>query len=97
MLLMSLSSAGCALFATAVLAGASSLALSPAQADGGRIQFIVLKAGVVIGGSGGSGSLIFKGLPSHRTIAGTTLDKRSTSPRASRTSPHPRPSTRPLL
>jgi hypothetical protein len=50
-----------ALLATIVLAGASSFMLSPAQADGGRIQFTVLKAGLVIGGSGGSGTLIFKG------------------------------------
>jgi hypothetical protein len=50
-----------ALLATIVLAGASSFALSPAQADGGRIQFTVIKAGVVIGGSGGSGTLSFKG------------------------------------
>ncbi len=58
---MSLWSTGRALLATAVLAGASSLALSPAQADSGRIQFTVVKAGVVIGGSGGSGTLTFKG------------------------------------
>jgi hypothetical protein len=44
-----------------VLASASTLALSPAQADSGRIQFTVVKAGVVIGGSGGSGTLTFKG------------------------------------
>src|SRR4051794_41780297 len=50
-----------ALLATIVLAGASSFALSPAQADGGRIQFTVVKAGLVIGGSGGSGTLSFKG------------------------------------
>jgi hypothetical protein len=61
MLLMSLSLAGRALFASTVLAGASSLVLSPAQADSGRIQFTLVKAGVVIGGSGGSGTLTFKG------------------------------------
>ena len=58
---MSLSLAGRALFASTVLAGASSLVLSPAQADSGRIQFTLVKAGVVIGGSGGSGTLTFKG------------------------------------
>ena len=50
-----------ALLATIVLAGAWSFALSPAQADSGRIQFTVVKAGLVIGGSGGSGTLSFKG------------------------------------
>ena len=54
-------SAGRALLVTTVLAAASSLAISPAQADSGRIQFTVLKADVVIGGSGGSGTLTFKG------------------------------------
>jgi hypothetical protein len=49
------------LIATIVFAGAASPALSPAQADDGRIQFTVLKAGLVIGGSGGSGRLSFKG------------------------------------
>src|SRR5215212_9770018 len=58
---MSLSSTGRALLATTVLAGASSLSLSPARADSGRIQFTVVKAGLVIGGSGGSGTLSFKG------------------------------------
>ena len=58
---MSLWSTGRALLATTVLASASTLALSPAQADSGRIQFTVVKAGVVIGGSGGSGTLTFKG------------------------------------
>jgi hypothetical protein len=49
------------LIAIIVFAGAASLALSPAQADDGRIQFTVVKAGLVIGGSGGSGTLSFKG------------------------------------
>src|SRR4051812_40495051 len=60
-LLMSVWSTARALLATIVLAGASSFALAPAQADGGRIQFTVVKAGLVIGGSGGSGTLSFKG------------------------------------
>lgn len=34
---------------------------TPAQADSGRITFNVLKAGFVIGGSGGSGTLYFRG------------------------------------
>ena len=58
---MSFGSTARTLLATIVLAGASSLALSPAQADNGRVQFTVIKAGVVIGGSGGSGTLSFKG------------------------------------
>ena len=32
-----------------------------AYADGGRIRFNVVKAGFVIGGSGGSGTLLFHG------------------------------------
>ena len=59
-----------ALLATIVLAGASSLALSPAQADNGRVQFTVIKAGVVIGGSGGSGTLSFKGRRYSLSIGG---------------------------
>ena len=58
---MSVRLTGRALLVTIVLAGASSFAVSPAQADSGRIQFTVVKAGLVIGGSGGSGTLSFKG------------------------------------
>jgi hypothetical protein len=58
---MSVRSTARALLATIVLAGAPSFAVSPAQADSGRIQFTVVKAGLVIGGSGGSGTLSFKG------------------------------------
>lgn len=58
------------LLAAAVLAGASSLAVVPAQADSGRIQFTVVKAGVVIGGSGGSGTLGFKGRRYSLSIGG---------------------------
>ena len=58
------------LIATIVLAGAASLALSSAQADDGRIQFTVLKAGLVIGGSGGSGRLSFKGRSYALSIGG---------------------------
>jgi hypothetical protein len=53
-----------------VLAGASTLVLSPAQADSGRIQLTLVKAGVVIGGSGGSGTLTFKGRRYPLTIGG---------------------------
>jgi hypothetical protein len=33
----------------------------PAYADGGTIFFRVIKAGIVVGGSGGSGTLVFHG------------------------------------
>src|SRR5215475_14447046 len=33
----------------------------PAYADGGSIRFNVVKAGIVIGGSGGTGTLVFHG------------------------------------
>jgi lipid-binding SYLF domain-containing protein len=39
----------------------SSLGLASAYADGGGIRFNVLKAGFVVGGSAGSGMLIFHG------------------------------------
>lgn len=45
--------------ALTALAGVA--ASSAAQADGGSISFSVLKAGFVIGGSGGSGTLTFHG------------------------------------
>ena len=48
-----------AIIALAALAG---LSLSTAaNADTGSIRFSVLKAGLVVGGSGGSGSMTFKG------------------------------------
>jgi hypothetical protein len=52
-----------ALFAlTAVVGvGVASLIATSAYADSGRINFTVLKAGWVIGGSGGSGTLHFHG------------------------------------
>lgn len=50
-----------ALRAAVIFAGLFSVPLSPAKADDGRIQFTVIKAGFVIGGSGGSGALSFKG------------------------------------
>lgn len=58
---MSLSSAGRAVFAISMLASAWNVVLSPAQADSGTIRFSLIKAGLVIGGSGGSGTLIFRG------------------------------------
>jgi len=48
-----------ALIALTAVAGLA--APSAARADGGRIAFSVVKAGVLVGGSGGSGVLIFHG------------------------------------
>jgi len=48
-----------ALIALAALAGVG--LSSAAQADSGSISFTVLKAGFVVGGSGGSGTLSFQG------------------------------------
>ena len=47
------------------------LAATPsALADGGTISFRVIKAGLVIGGSAGSGTLNFHGRPYHLSIGG---------------------------
>lgn len=57
---MRASSALCArLIAVLALAGAAFA--SPAHADEGSISFSVIKAGLVIGGSAGSGTLVFHG------------------------------------
>src|SRR5437899_2646157 len=45
----------------ALLALAGTPFVSAAHADGGSISFSVVKAGIVVGGSGGSGVLIFHG------------------------------------
>ncbi|MFZ0608355.1 MAG: hypothetical protein WAM75_11880 [Xanthobacteraceae bacterium] len=45
----------------AVLALASTAVVSTAYADGGGISFSIIKAGFVIGGSAGSGTLFFHG------------------------------------
>ena len=45
----------------AVLALAGAAFASPAHADEGSISFSVIKAGIVIGGSAGSGTLFFHG------------------------------------
>jgi lipid-binding SYLF domain-containing protein len=39
----------------------SAITATPAQADSASINFRILKAGFVIGGSGGSGSMVFQG------------------------------------
>lgn len=45
----------------AVLALAGAAVVPAAYADSGNISFSVIKAGLVIGGSGGSGTLVFHG------------------------------------
>lgn len=45
----------------ALLALAGAALVSAAYADSGSISFNVVKAGIVIGGSGGSGTLVFHG------------------------------------
>ena len=57
-----------ALIALAAIAGLA--ATSPARADEGYIEFSVLKAGWVIGGSGGHGVLHFRGRGYPLTIGG---------------------------
>jgi len=46
--------------------------LSSAQADSGRVSFTVLKGGWFIGGSGGSGTLTFRGRSYPLTIGGVS-------------------------
>src|SRR5260370_40488842 len=46
---------------SALAASAGCAASSPSSADGGTIRFQVVKAGFVIGGSAGSGTLTFQG------------------------------------
>jgi len=57
-----------ALIVLAAIAGLA--ATSPARADEGYIEFSVLKAGWVIGGSGGNGALHFRGRTYPITIGG---------------------------
>jgi len=57
-----------ALVALCALAGVA--ATPTALADGGTISFRVVKAGFVIGGSAGSGTLNFHGRPYHISIGG---------------------------
>jgi hypothetical protein len=45
----------------ALLTSAGVASLSAAYADGGSISFNVVKAGLIIGGSAGSGTLVFHG------------------------------------
>jgi hypothetical protein len=54
-----------ALFALAAVGLAA-----PARADSGRISFSILKAGFIVGGSGGSGTLYFHGRRYRLSIGG---------------------------
>jgi hypothetical protein len=57
-----------ALIALCAVAGVA--ATPTALADGGTISFRVVKAGFVIGGSAGSGTLNFHGRPYHLSVGG---------------------------
>jgi lipid-binding SYLF domain-containing protein len=46
--------------------------VTAAYADGGGIRFNVIKAGFVVGGSGGSGTLVFHGRPYRLAIGGVS-------------------------
>jgi len=65
---MRMSRARAALVALCALAGVA--ATPTALADGGTISFRVVKAGFVIGGSAGSGTLNFHGRAHHLSIGG---------------------------
>lgn len=58
--------------AIAVLALVGAAAFSAANADSGRINFRVVKAGFVVGGSGGSGTLYFRGRSYPISIGGVS-------------------------
>jgi hypothetical protein len=45
---------------------------TPASADSGSIRFNVIKAGIVIGGSGGSGTIVFHGRSYPLAIGGVS-------------------------
>jgi hypothetical protein len=67
--LMQLSSAIRAALIALTVAGAG---LATAYADGGSIRFNVIKAGFVVGGSGGSGALLFHGRSYPLAIGGVS-------------------------
>jgi lipid-binding SYLF domain-containing protein len=46
--------------------------LTTAYADSGSIRFNVIKAGFIVGGSGGSGTLVFHGRPYPLSIGGVS-------------------------
>jgi hypothetical protein len=59
--------------ALVALCAVAGLAATPsALADGGTISFRIVKAGLVIGGSAGSGTLNFHGRPYHLVIGGVS-------------------------
>jgi hypothetical protein len=67
--LMQLSSAIRAALIALTVAGAG---LATAYADSGSIRFNVIKAGFIIGGSGGSGTLVFQGRRYPLSIGGVS-------------------------
>jgi hypothetical protein len=71
-------------FRAGLIAVAAVLSLgltSAAQADSGRITFNVVKAGFVIGGSGGSGTLTFHGRHYPISIGGLSYGASPSAPR----------------
>ncbi len=66
---MRLSSAVRAVLIALTLTGAG---LTASYADSGSIRFNVIKAGFVIGGSGGSGTLVFQGRSYRLSIGGVS-------------------------
>ena len=66
---MKLSSAICAALIALTVTGAG---LTTVYADFGSIRFNVIKAGFVVGGSGGSGTLVFHGRPYPISIGGVS-------------------------
>src|SRR5215472_4504573 len=67
--LMQLSSAIRAALIALIVTGAG---LTTVYADFGGIQFNVIKAGFIVGGSGGSGTLMFHGRASPLSIGGVS-------------------------
>jgi len=67
--LMKFSSAICAALIALTVTGAG---LTTVYADFGSIRFNVIKAGFVVGGSGGSGTLVFHGRPYPISIGGVS-------------------------
>jgi lipid-binding SYLF domain-containing protein len=61
-----------AIRAALMILAVTSAVLTTAYADGGSICFNVIKAGFIVGGSGGSGTLVFHGRPYPLSIGGVS-------------------------
>jgi lipid-binding SYLF domain-containing protein len=61
-----------AIRAALMILAVTSAVLTTAYADGGSIRFNVIKAGFIVGGSGGSGTLVFHGRPYPLSIGGVS-------------------------